>query len=73
MKRALGRKALRRYSVNRAGAVEELSWSLYDFTTYVLAGQTNLAFFQSPVGSAGKPFKTPTWIWRVKFQKGKTF
>jgi hypothetical protein len=45
---------LQAFSVNRTGQVEVIRQSLYDFTTYPLAGQTSLTFFQIPIGQAGK-------------------
>ena len=45
---------LRSYKVRQPGNVEGIGWSLYDFATYVQAGQTSLAFFQAPVGQSGK-------------------
>lgn len=53
-RKAYGIDALAKYAVNRAGAVEELYWSFYDFTTYAAAGQNQLSFFQTPSGSGGK-------------------
>jgi hypothetical protein len=45
---------LQKYSVNRAGQVEGIRSALYDFQTYAMAGQTELNFFQVPVGQSGK-------------------
>ena len=45
---------LQQYSVNVANNVEGIKASLYDFTTYAQAGQTQLDFFQVPQGQAGK-------------------
>lgn len=45
---------LQKYNVNRAGQVEGIRQSLYDFQVYAAAGQTSLTFFQVPVGQAGK-------------------
>lgn len=45
---------LQNYDVNRAGQIEAVSQTLYDFQTYAQAGQTSLTFFQNPVGSGGK-------------------
>lgn len=45
---------LTKYSVNRGGQYEVIGSSLYDFTTYALAGQTELNFFQTPQGQGGK-------------------
>lgn len=46
--------ALEKYAVNRAGQYEVIGSSLYDFTTYASAGQTELNFFQTPFGQGGK-------------------
>lgn len=53
MKRIPNRANLRRYNVNREGW-EAIRQSLYDFTTYAAAGQTQLSFFALPVGQGGK-------------------
>lgn len=45
---------LQQFNVNRPGAVEAVRQTLYDFQVYALAGQTQLNFFQVPVGQAGK-------------------
>lgn len=42
------------YDVNRPGQYEAVKASLYDFTTYAAAGQTQLNFFQIPLGQSGK-------------------
>lgn len=47
------RAALSRYNVNRPGW-EAVKQSLYDFTAYAAAGQTQLTFFALPVGQGGK-------------------
>lgn len=47
------RADLARYQVNRPGW-EAIRQSLYDFTAYAAAGQTQLSFFQAPVGQSGK-------------------
>jgi len=47
---------LNQYNVNRAGQVEAIKASLYDFQTYAQAGQTQLQFFQTPKGQGGKTF-----------------
>ena len=47
------RSDLRKYSVNREGW-EVVSQTLYDFQAYAAAGQTQLTFFQVPVGQGGK-------------------
>lgn len=71
--RALGKGALKRYSVNRAEAVEELAWSFYDFTTYVAAGQTSLAFFQTPNGSGSKTLADTNMDLAGQIPKGQNF
>lgn len=46
---------LGQYDVNRANQYEAIRQSLYDYTTYGgAAGQTQLQFFQVPVGQSGK-------------------
>ena len=45
---------LTKYSVNRGGQFEVIGSSLYDYTTYALAGQTELNFFQTPQGQGTK-------------------
>lgn len=45
---------LQKYNVNRAGQIEGIRQSLYDFQTYAQAGQTSLTFFQIPVGQSNK-------------------
>lgn len=42
-----------KFNVNREGW-EKIKQSLYDRTAYAAAGQTQLTFFQAPVGSGGK-------------------
>lgn len=45
---------LANYAVNRPGQVEAVRQSLYDFQTYLAAGQTQMIFFQVPQGQGGK-------------------
>lgn len=45
---------LQQYNVNRAGSIEAVRASLYDFQVYAAAGQTSLTFFQVPQGQGGK-------------------
>lgn len=45
--------SLSRYDVNRPGW-EAIRQTLYDFTAYAAAGQTQLSFFALPVGQGGK-------------------
>ena len=42
------------FDVNRAGQYEGVCASLYDSATYAQAGQTQLNFFQLPIGQSGK-------------------
>jgi hypothetical protein len=46
--------AIAKYNPNRAGAIESVWQPLYDFQTYAMAGQTQLSFFQVPVGQSSK-------------------
>lgn len=45
---------MKRFDVNRAGAVEALWAPLYDYVTYPAAGVNELIFFQVPQGQGGK-------------------
>lgn len=45
---------LQKYAVNRGGDYEVIGSALYDYTTYLAAGQTELNFFQTPQGQGGK-------------------
>jgi hypothetical protein len=45
---------LARFAVNRQGAMEANTQSLYDSATYAAAGQSQLLFFQTPKGQSGK-------------------
>lgn len=45
---------LGQYDVNRANQYEAIRQSLYDYTSYAAAGQTQLQFFQTPVGQSSK-------------------
>lgn len=47
---------LSKYSVNRQNQYEGIRQTLYDFLTYANAGQTQLSFFQVPVGQGGKTY-----------------
>ena len=73
MKRPLGIGALKEYSVNLDDNVEEIAWSLFDFTTYALAGQTSLAFFQTPLGSSGKTVVDTNMELAGQIPKGQNF
>lgn len=41
---------LRKFAVNRPGAIEAIYEPLYDYQTYPAAGTSTLSFFQNPVG-----------------------
>lgn len=45
---------LEKFSVNRGGQYEVIGGALYDFSSYAIAGQTELNFFQTPQGQGGK-------------------
>lgn len=45
---------LRRYKVDNPDKKEVVRQTLYDFTSYAAAGQTQLSFFQTPKGQSGK-------------------
>jgi hypothetical protein len=47
-------QAMKKYDVNRAGAVEALWAPLYDYQTYPAAGVNEMLFFQVPQGQGGK-------------------
>jgi hypothetical protein len=47
-------ESLDKYNVNRAGQVEGIRQSLYDFQAYAQGGQTSLTFFQIPMGQSSK-------------------
>jgi len=49
-----GPSDLAKYRVNRPGQLEVLRQTLYDFQVYAQAGQTQLSFFQVPVGQSSK-------------------
>lgn len=53
MRTVPNKNQLSRYNVNRNGW-EAIRQSLYDFTTYAAAGQTQLTFFALPVGQGSK-------------------
>lgn len=43
-----------KYAVNRKGQYEVLKQPLYDYQTYLAAGQASLIFFQTPQGQSSK-------------------
>lgn len=53
MRNIPSRQNLAKYNVNRPGW-EAIRQSLYDFTTYAIAGHTTLNFFATPNGQGGK-------------------
>lgn len=72
-KKPLGTNALKNFSVNLQDNVEEIAWSLYDFSAYQAAGQTVLTFFQSPVGAAGKTLQDTNMDTAGQIPKGQNF
>lgn len=46
---------LSKYRVNRPGQLEVIRQTLYDFQAYAQAGQTQLSFFQVPIGQGAVP------------------
>ena len=46
--------ALNQFSVNASGEMDVIYQPLYDYATYLAAGQTSLNFFQNPIGQLGK-------------------
>lgn len=69
----LGVQALSQFGVNLSGAVEELSWTLYDYNTYAAAGQTSLAFFNTPVGGGTKTFADTNMTLAGQIPAGQNF
>lgn len=49
-------QAARNFSVNVQGVIEALWQPIYDVQTYIAAGQTQLTFFQLPVGQSGRSY-----------------
>lgn len=45
---------IKHFQVNRPGQEEAVWYPLYDYLTYAAAGQTQLNFFQNPVGQSSK-------------------
>jgi hypothetical protein len=50
--------ALKKYNVNRVGNVEVIWQPTYEYQTYLAAGQTQLTFFQNPVGAVAGGLST---------------
>ena len=73
MEKPIGIEALNTYSVNIASAVEEITWSFYDTQTYVAAGQTQLNFFQQPVGAGGTTYEQTNMDSAGQIPKGQRF
>lgn len=47
---------IQRFNPNRPDAVEAIFQPTYDYQTYAMAGQTQLNFFQVPVGQSSKTY-----------------
>ena len=50
--------ALKKYNVNRVGNIEVIWQPTYEYQTYLAAGQTQLTFFQNPVGAVAGGLST---------------
>ena len=66
------RAELSRYSVNRPGW-EAIKQSLYDYQAYQAAGQSQLSFFQQPVGQASKTLSDTNMTLAGQLPKNQEF
>lgn len=66
------RAQLSKYSVNRPGW-EAIKQSLYDYQSYVAAGQTQLTFFALPVGQGGKTLSDTNMTLAGQLPKNQEF
>lgn len=73
MNKMLNQAELSQYAVNIPGKVEQVAWSLFDYTTYAAAGQTQLQFFQNPVGQGGKTFVDTNMVAAGQVPSGQNF
>ncbi len=51
-------QALKKYNVNRVGNIEVIWQPTYEYQTYPTTGQTQLTFFQNPVGAVAGGLST---------------
>lgn len=73
MLQPVGVGALSKFGVNISGAVEEVSWTLYDYLTYAAAGQTELRFFQTPNGQGTKTLADTNMTLAGQIPSGQNF
>lgn len=66
------RAQLSKYSVNRPGW-EAVRQSLYDYQTYLAAGQTQMTFFALPVGQGGKTLSDTNMTLAGQLPKNQEF
>jgi hypothetical protein len=66
------RAELSRYSVNRPGW-EAIKQSLYDYQAYAAAGQSQLSFFQQPVGQSSKTLSDTNMTLAGQLPKNQEF
>lgn len=66
------RAELSRYSVNRPGW-EAIKQSLYDYQAYAAAGQSQLTFFQAPVGQSAKTLSDTNMTLAGQLPKNQEF
>lgn len=65
--------SIRTARVNLPGAVESIWNPLYDYQVLAAAGATNQAFFQVPIGQAGKTLVDTNMDLAGQIPKGQTF
>lgn len=66
-------KTADKYAVHVQDAKEVIRQTLYDTQTYLAAGQTQLSFFQAPVGQAGKTLQETNMELAGSLPAGKSF
>ena len=65
--------ALRKYNVNRAGQFEVIWQPAYEYQDYVVAGHTQLTFFQNTVGSVAGGLSTTNMRAAGQFPRPQEF
>lgn len=66
-------RSMNRFAVNVPGGKEAIYQPLYDYQTYLAAGQTSLNFFQIPVGQSGKTIADTNMDLAGSLPQGKEF
>jgi len=66
-------RQLNRYNVNVAGGKEAVFQPLYDYQAYAAAGQTQLNFFQIPIGQSSKTIQDTNMDLAGTLPQGKEF